>query len=325
MEAAVKAAGPTLWAGADDLTVEITRRHLSQLAGYPAKADYIARVRDQSRSLAQDEKYPADLKTVWNSGRQDLAKLSVELYATHFRFTELWAELRAYLDEFGADGKHSRHLFGLAINTLNRARAQKIDFDPRDVPDRAWFDSWHERLKGGGTGKVAERLAGAWDVFSNWTEESLPLGPVAVADLARDPRLRAEFTGQFSHPTLRVLLERMTGETGVSLRVGPTTDPELVVAVSIHSAGPLLGVMRMLAEFPGVRAEWERTADGYVLHSAVKGPAVAGGGANSSTMRLILVACNVVVVLGLVRWLWIRQRKPSAGTIPSTDDRTADS
>ena len=279
----------------------------------------------RSQKRRRDPSVTDAQQACWNRHWHTVVKVASDEYHSHLQANKLWPLTAEYISEFGAGAIHSRELFSRSMHATCFQRQNLYDnSNAPNLPEAEWLKRVHDEIAAipFPSARLQLEFDSNWDAFAKHHPLQLPLGRIAVADLARDPRLKAAFTGQFSQPTLRVLLERISGETGVALRVGPTTDPELVVAASINFSGPLLGAMRMLVEFPGVQAEWERTADGYVLHSTVKRPTVAGGGGNSGTMRMVLVACNVVVVLGLVRWLWVRQRKPSAGTVPAADDRS---
>lgn len=313
-EAVVQKAGSQLWPGADPLTVEIARSYVPTLKSYPAQAEYLAHLQREAHKLWTDETQSMELRAIWNDGRQELARQSIELHAAHFNFEWLWPEVQAYLDEFGTDGKHSRKLFALGIDRLNRARIQKISFDPRMVPKREWFDHWQKQLKEGGREATPRMMTESWEIYANWTDEPLTLGLIPGTDLVRDPRLLNSFSAHFSKPPLRLVLEKMSANSGVSIQVGPTTEPGLILAGTAEFSGDLYQVMRILAELESVQGQWERTKEGYVLHSTQKNPPSGQIEikTNLSPMRLAFIGANFVIVGFVLRWILSRRRTTAA-------------
>lgn len=60
-----------------------------------------------------------------------------------------------------------------------------------------------------------------------------------------------------------------------------------------------------------IKGEWERTVDGYVLHSSQKNPGFLELTAKNSTARRLLFGVNLVVVVLVLRWLWLGRRTNS--------------
>ncbi|MEI8381031.1 MAG: hypothetical protein WCJ09_12940 [Planctomycetota bacterium] len=135
----VREAVRQLWAGPDKLTVSLTRDSLLLLDSFEERVSLLSNVRERALEIIAKNNPGAELKAVWHEGRQDLSRMLIELYAAHFKFSLLWSEVREYLNEFGEDGKHSPQILTLAMSTLNRARADNIDFQTLDTPDFTWF------------------------------------------------------------------------------------------------------------------------------------------------------------------------------------------
>ncbi len=297
-----------LWPAADSLTIDFVQMHFLNLEGYDQKASFLRNIQEQSRKLAQDSRYSDELRASWQSGRQYLARMAVELYATHFRFEEMWPELRSCLDEFGQDGKYSAELFAMAVDTLNRARKDNLDYSPELVPPADWFTEWSERLTGKGSERTRKRFANAWDAFSHWVDEPLPLGVVSFSDLGRDQKLRRKFSHSYQQPILQHVIDSIREETGIPFGVAPGTDPELIVAASMSLNGPLYRGMKIIAEAPGVVGTWERTESGYLLKSTKTRPVPTPVPSERRSLFGWLIGFHVVLAAMIAVLIWNRRR-----------------
>jgi len=133
----------------------------------------------------------------------------------------------------------------------------------------------------------------------------LPIGRITLEELLRDPRLRVLFSAQFAKPLLGVVLERMQKDTGVIVRVGGETSADLFLADAASFAGPLHSAMRIVAELETVQGEWERTSDGYELHSSKKNSTTGPRGRAS---RYLLWGVNLAFVVLVAGWLAARRK-----------------
>jgi hypothetical protein len=300
----LRAAALKLWPAADALTSDLVLRHLAALERHNDKASFIKEIQLKTRDLARDEKYSAGLRQSWNDGRQLFGKLAVELYAQDFDFSEMWAELRAYLDEYGVEGKYGTALLASALETLNSAYENKISFDQRVTPTRPWLESWHGRLEKNGSSKASERLNVAWTNYVKRAEVPLPIGKVSLSDLEFDPRLHVTFTGEFRHPSLGMLLDRMSEQTGMSFKEISTSPPLDEAAASIRFDGPMFRAMKQIAELPNAQGEWVRTSDGYILQASWR-PSPVEKVYNLSSRgygRMLLIFTNLVCASLLITW-----------------------
>lgn len=125
--------------------------------------------------------------------------------------------------------------------------------------------------------------------------------------LSADPRLQAKLTANLSQPPLSVIFRQLETASGLIFSAEEGIDVHNpVLGSTVWNNTPAYAAMDQVARADNVRGNWEKTADGYCLHSKL----LAGGATSSDSRAWLLIAVLVgfLVVCGLhLLRMWLRR------------------
>ena len=161
-------------------------------------------------------------------------------------------------------------------------------------------------------------------LFGSWVgpvEPPEPDEPERTAEmemLEADLRLGKRISMDLKAPTIRQVLRRIEGATGVPLRVGPGINPEtarfgVLKALNAQAWEVLLEV----GTVEGAEGEWRRDGDGYVLVATNTATVVA----KTLQFWLIVSAAVLLAVLMIGLGIW-RHRSLKRGSKDEAEAKT---